>query len=79
MHAASLQWEKLRKTDKLVHLTRWFDFLSQLSPLRELLESHAPRKAVAADSTKDAAAGKGAAKAAGGTLSSLVLQFVVVV
>lgn len=65
-HAASLQWEKLRKSDKLPHLTRWYNFLSQLSLLSELVESFAPKKAVTADGSKDAAARKGGGKAAGG-------------
>ncbi|KAL3146233.1 hypothetical protein ABBQ32_002935 [Trebouxia sp. C0010 RCD-2024] len=60
---ASLQWEKIRKSGKLPHLTRWYDFLSQTSPLKGLLERHAPKKSAAAERVKEAAAaGKGSAK-----------------
>ncbi len=64
---ASLQWEKIRKSGKLPHLTRWYDFLSQTSPLKELLEANAPKKLAAAERVKEAAANKGSSKGAAGT------------
>ena len=71
--AASLQWEKIRKSGKLPHLTRWFDFLSQTSPLKGLLEKHAPKKSAAAERVKEAAAAaKGSTKGATGSLGYLL-------
>ncbi|KAL0031306.1 hypothetical protein WJX79_002120 [Trebouxia sp. C0005] len=64
---ASLQWEKIRKSGKLPHLTRWYNFLSQTSPLKELLEANAPKKSAAAERVKEAAAHKGSSKGAAET------------
>ena len=64
--AASLQWEKIRKSGKLPHLTRWYEFLSQTSPLKELLEAHGPKKSAAAERVKEATANKGSSKTAAG-------------
>lgn len=76
--AASLQWEKLRKSDKLPHLNRWYTFLNSLSPLQEQLEAHALRKNVAAES-KDAGkgGGKGGAKPGAGMLSQPHVDLIV--
>lgn len=63
---ASLQWEKIRKSGKLPHLTRWYEFLSQTSPLKELLEAHAPKKSAAAERVKEATANKGSSKTVAG-------------
>ena len=67
--AASLQWEKIRKSGKLPHLSRWYEFLAQTSPLKEVAEAHAPKKSAAAErvaAAKDTFS-KGSAKAAAGT------------
>ena len=65
--AASLQWEKIRKSGKLPHLTRWYNFLCQTSPLKDVLEANAPKKSAAAERVKEAAANKGSSKGAAGT------------